>query len=170
MLGTTGTSHHCRTTKNTTVQCLLDHGADAKLEGDNYQVPLSDAADKGHRGIVRVLPEHDADANSQDKDGLYTAFLHGVYYGNSKADFPQTARLLVLERGARPPNASNTIIGSSAVFPARSCMHLSAHCTDVDTENKKRISPLPVQGALACSSLIRSGRVRNNKYKWVVYQ
>ena len=95
MLRTTGTSHLRRTTKNTTVQCLLDHGADAKLEGDNDQVPLSDAADKGH-GIVRVLPEHDADANSQDKDGFYTAFLHGLYYGNSKADFPQTARLLVL--------------------------------------------------------------------------
>ncbi len=48
------------------VQCLLDHGADPKFQDDNHRMPLNHAAFKleGHLKIIRVLLEHNADANS----------------------------------------------------------------------------------------------------------
>ncbi|KAI9451144.1 hypothetical protein BJY52DRAFT_129302 [Lactarius psammicola] len=82
------------------VQCLLDHGADAKFQDQNHRTPLSHAAVQGHLEIVRVLLEHNADVNSHDKDGL-TPMHAALFHINPKGDCPQIVRLL-LEHGANP--------------------------------------------------------------------
>ena len=78
------------------VQCLLEHGADVDLRDQFQHTPLMFAT-SCRVDVVRLLLEHNPEANAQDKDGL-TALHHTIRYG-SKVDRFQIVQLL-LKHGA----------------------------------------------------------------------
>ena len=65
-----------------TVRLLLDQGANANAKDDQFEAsPLMFASDRGHRDIVQLLCERDADVNAKDEEGR-TALHLAVQIGN----------------------------------------------------------------------------------------
>jgi ankyrin repeat protein len=159
MLGATGVSRLCsvRRWKDISMwyQCLLDHGADAKFRDVNLRTPLVHAVAGGSLEIVRLLLKHNADVNSQDKDGL-TA-MHWIFTflrDSSKGEFPQIVRLL-LKHGANPNVRNNNrrtplhLVSSWSLVSLRLevARMLLAHGADVGAVDEEGQTPL--QDALA---------------------
>ena len=81
-----------------------DVKADVDLLNNDYHAPLACAAFYGHTNVAQLVLEHNAEANSQDKNG-HTP-LHNVLRRGWKADPSQIVQLL-LEHGANPNTRNN---------------------------------------------------------------
>ena len=80
------------------VQSLLNRGAEVNCQQDDLRSPLHLAAYYGELKIARLLAEHKANVNSQDKEGKTPLFLLLEDGGRNEDDLLDFARLL-LEHG-----------------------------------------------------------------------
>jgi ankyrin repeat protein len=81
------------------VQSLLDKGAGVNCRQDDLRTPLHLAAFYGELKVARVLVEHKADVNSQNKEGETPMHILLENSGRDNDDILDLARLL-LEHGA----------------------------------------------------------------------
>ena len=128
------------------IQCLLEHGADVRLRDQFQNTPLILAMYWGVEA-VRLLLEHNAEVNAQDKEGL-TALHHAILSHRFNAERPQRVRLL-LKHGANvnvPNHELRTPLHLVSMRPdlIDVLRILLEHGADLDAEDKDGMTPLQI--------------------------
>ncbi len=127
-----------------TVQFLLNHGADVNFRRDDLRTPLHVAAYYQGLKTARVLLQHKADVGSRDDEGMTP--LHLLLKNNSHRDEKVDLARLLLKHGAdvnRRDEVNNTPLHLTRFRANHKCARfLLEHGADPGVENDRRQTPL----------------------------